>query len=551
MPFAPLDIRRIPKRTFTTQAHQAFNLPAPVGGLNYLDPITQQSPRDAIRLTNMVPRPYGVELRKGWRVWQNQLSGSAAVVSLMPYNPARGASGQYLGKLFAALDNGEVWDVTTQGAPTLATTVPNQLEPGEFSYINFATPAGNYLCAVSAGGGYWTYDSINGWVEVLTGTGPGKIEFPSGDTTTTAEFDFIMSWKNRLWFVKNFTTKAYYLPVNQITGTVSEFDFGPLFVSGGDLKMMASWTVDGGDGIDDRLVISGSEGDLLVYQGTDPDSADKFSLAGRWFVGPVPPGRRYMTEYGGDLQIVSAKGLTSMSELLQFAGSFKQYVMSAKKVNQVISANVELTSEAHFWEIKYWLREQLIIINQPNSLTITDQQFVMDVNSTGWAEFQGIPMNCCELFEGFLFFGTTDGRVGRAGDGLSDGVAIDGTGGATLEGELQTAWNAAGDSARVKRFIQVQPAFIASEAPSVKLQINVDWRFDPVSGSPGFVPEDIARWDLAKWDIAKWYGAQNSYIAWTGCQGIGRFASLRLAVRGAPGTIFTNWLLVAESGGIL
>lgn len=551
MPFAPLDIRRIPKKTFTTQAHQAYNLPAPVGGLNYLDPITQQSPKDAIKLTNMVPRPYGVELRKGWRVWQTALNGDAAVLSLMPYNPARGPQGQYSSKLFAALANGEVWDVTAQGAPVLATTVPGQVESGEFSYINFATPAANYLCAVSEGGGYWTYDSVNGWVEVQTGSGAGKIEFPASDTTTTADFDFIMAWKNRLWFIKANTTKAYYLPVNQITGQVKEFDFGALFTNGGDLKMMASWTVDGGDGIDDRLVISGSEGDILVYQGTDPDSADKFSLVGRWFVGPVPPGRRYMTEYGGDLQIISTKGLTSMSELLQFAGTFKQYVMSAKKINQVLARNVEITTGSQFWEIKYWLREQLVIINEPDALNVVDQQFVMDVNSTGWATFVGMPMNCCELFEGFLYFGTRDGRVGRAGDGNSDGIAVDGTPGSTLEGDLQTAWNPAGDSARVKRFIQVQPAFIAPEAPSVKLQVNVDWRFDPVSGSPGFVPEDVALWDAAKWDLAKWYGGQNSYIAWTGCQGIGRFASLRLAVRGAAGTVFTNWLLVAESGGIL
>lgn len=551
MPLSPLVTPRIPKKVYNQQAHQAFNLPSPTGGLNYLLPLTQQAPKDAIRLINMVPRPYGVELRKGWRVWQDTLVPDTEVRTLMPYNPARGTNGEYEARLFAALTNGDVWDVTTQGAPVFQFNAPNQVDPGEWSYVQFATPAGNYLCAVVSGGGYWTYDSVNGWVEVTTGSGPGQVTFPSGDGTSTVEFDFIMAWKNRLWFIKEFSTVAYYLPVNQIAGQLSAFDFGGLFINGGDLQMMASWTVDGGDGIDDRLVVSASEGDLLVYQGTDPDSADTFGLVGRWFVGSVPPGRRYMSEYGGDLQILSSKGLTSMSELLQFAGTFKAYVQSAAKINQALSRLIALTTQGQFWEIKYWMNEQLIVINQPDTQNTYDQQFVMDVNSTGWATFQGIPMNCFEIYPDGAYFGTKDGRVGRAGDGETDGIGLDNSEGKSLYGEVQTAWNPVGDPARMKRFIQVQPAFIGPRAPSVKLQVNSEWSFEGVNGSPGYVSEDIAAWDLAKWDLAKWYGSQNSYIAWAGCAGMGRFASLRLAVTGAPGTVFTNWLIVIEAGGIL
>ena len=51
-----------------------------------------------------------------------------------------------------------------------------------------------------------------------------------------------------------------------------------MFRRGGYIKAMASWTLDGGAGMEDQLVLFSSNGEAVIYGGTDPDSG--FSLTG-------------------------------------------------------------------------------------------------------------------------------------------------------------------------------------------------------------------------------------------------------------------------------
>jgi hypothetical protein len=193
----------------------------------------------------------------------------------------------------------------------------------------------------------------------------------------------------------------------------------------------------------------------------------------------------------------------------------------------------------------------LVLINTPDTNQSYDFQIVYDVNSHGFSTNVGMPMYCTAEFQGDLYFGTVGGAVARGFVGRTDGELIDGTPGQNIEGELQTAWNALGAPEAIKRFMMVQPFFLASDPPSVKLQVNTDWKFTGVDGSPGFVQREQSLWDIAVWDKARWAGGQNSYSAWAGAAGIGHFVSLRMAIRGEPGTVLTNWVVLAEQGGIL
>lgn len=307
----PIKSLRGSRNGYAPRTHGAFPYPAPTKGLNYLYPLSAAPADTGVVMSNVISRSYGVEFRPGWRSWSSLIPGE--VRSLMPYNPPRGLAG-LSGKLFAASSDGNIYDVTLQTnestIPPLSVSIPGQLEPGEFSYINFATLATSYLCICSAGGGYWTYDAVGGWVDrtaAITGAGgPHAINF-----------DFVMSWKNRLWFVVNQTADTFFLGTNNIVGAASLFDFGPLLINGGDVKVMASWTADMSNGLDDKLVIVGAAGDVLIYEGTDPTAAATFRVAGRWFVGSVPNGRRFLDRYGGDLALICMYGVVYMSEILQ------------------------------------------------------------------------------------------------------------------------------------------------------------------------------------------------------------------------------------------
>lgn len=540
----------IPRRSFTTKIHEAHTWPAPIKGLNYMTALSQMDPQSALIASNVLVRNYGLEFRGGWDRWASLIPGE--VRTLMPYNPPRGLGVSATSKLFACCSDGKIYDVTAQTietvVPPVSVTIPGQLEPGEFSWVNYATVTNNFLCCCSAGGGYWTFDSTGGWIDRTTAiSGPGS--------AAAIDFDFVMSWKNRLMFIKNLTCDVYILGVNSIIGASTNFDFGPLLVHGGDLKAMASWTVDGGDGIDDKLVLAGSQGDLLIYEGTDVTAADKFSIIGRWFVGSVPNGRRFMERYGGDLGIVTQFGFVFMSQLLQQRGMMAdEQARASYKVNPILADFVRNTLLEQYWEVRYIPSLEALFINSPDGTLRKDRQFVMDVNSKGWSTFDGVPMLTCENFAGALYFGTVDGKVGRAflETMTTDGKLTTGVLGADIAIEVQTAFIPNGDPVRIKRLLHAAAVFQGIDKPSVQAQINPDWSFQSTPGSPIFLGPANALWDVAIWDQANWGGgAQITYRGWFGAQGVGYYGSLYFKATGLPKTYFVNWTLVSEAGGLM
>ena len=539
-----------PRRSFATKNHLAFTYPAPTAGLDYMTPLGEMDPKAAITLSNVLQRSYGSEFRAGWARWASLIPGE--VRTLMPYNPPRGlTSPPATAKLFAACSDGKIYDVTLQTnevtVPPVSATIPGQLEPGEFSWTNFATITNNFLCVCSAGGGYWTYDATGGWINrtaSITGAG----------STAAIDFDFVMSWKNRLWFVKNQTADTYFLGVNNITGASTSFDFGPLLIHGGDIKAMASWSVDSGDGIDDKLVIVGSEGDLLIYAGTDPTSASSFGIQGRWFVGRVPNGRRFISRYGGDTMIISQFGIAYLSRLLQRPNVSDPQAQASHKINPIFSKFVTQTILEQYWEIRFLGQLECIFVNAPDSLEIKNRQFVMDVNSKAWSTFDGIPMLTCENFGGVLYFGTVDGKVGKAFESsyATDGILSDGTLGNDITIQVQSAYVPGGDPVRLKRLLHGAVTFQGQLAPTISAQINSDWSFNTTPGAPTFNSTAGGVWDAGLWDVALWSGGiENTFKGWFGAEGLGYYAGLRFSARGYPRTVFTDWTLISEEGGLM
>ena len=60
---------------------------------------------------------------------------------------------------------------------------------------------------------------------------------------------------NRLWFADDSTWRVYYLPLQQKTGELKYLPLNAMFRRGGTIRAMYTWTIDGGAGMDDQLVI--------------------------------------------------------------------------------------------------------------------------------------------------------------------------------------------------------------------------------------------------------------------------------------------------------
>ena len=537
-----------------SQNHEFAIYAAPVLGLDVSRPFTDQDSRTALILRNCIARRNGSELRGGFQRHTTNLGGvgtEASVKTMMGYQPPRGSGSAAQAALFAACDDGDIYDVTAQTSeatvPTPAVTLPGQNEPGEVSFDNFATANTNYLLVVSAGAGYWTFDDAGGWIN-RTASVTGA--------ATPLQFDFVTVWKNRIWFIQENSTQAWFLPVGLLVGAVSLFDFGPLLTHGGELRAMASWTLDAGDGVDDKLVIAGSQGDILVYGGTDPTAAATFGLIGRWYVGPPAAGRRFLGKYGGDLSILCENGVEYVSRMVAGQGLIQPETdvdnTLARRYTEVIGRDIRSTRGQRGWCVVLVPGQESAIVVTPHSAYVSGLQYCFSTIPSAWSEFKGMPMVSAEVFDGDLYFGTANGRVGRAFVCDSDDELTNGTVGAQVVADIQTAFVAPNDDRmRLKRPLLIMPMFQAPSAPSVLASINTEWSNSAVAGSPSFTPDSSAVWDSAVWNVALWGGALNTFISWLGATGLGVYLSLRLSFVGARGTLFTSWKCVYEPGGIM
>lgn len=546
---------RAPRLAAQVRNHKTALIPAPVFGLDSSRPLTDQDPRSATVMNNFIARRFGSELRGGYKRHTTNLGGvgtESPVATLMSYLPPRSAGSTFLSRLFAACENGNIYDVTSQTSeatvPGVAQAVAGQTEPGWFSHVNFATANTNYLCIASAGGGYWTYDNAGGWVN--------RTASVTGTAGANATFDFVMVWKSRLWFIGANSTLAWYLGVGAIAGAATSFDFGPLLTHGGELRAMASWTIDSGDGIDDKLVIAGAGGDILVYGGTDPTSVSTFGLIGRWYVGPPPSGRRFMGKYGGDLGIVCETGVEYMSRVLQAQGLLDPETVTSDSVsrrfNEAIGSAVRDTRGAKGWTALHVPQQEAVILITPYDTAATNLQFCFSTMPVAWTTFSGMPAQCAEVFEGAMYFGMLNGRIGKAFSADTDDELTTGTAGVDVIGSMQTAFIAPNDDRMsLKRPLLIMPMVQSPEPPSLLAQVNTEWSSLATPGSPPFAPSGSSLWDVSLWDIAVWSGALNTYLLWIGATGLGCYMSLRLSLIGKRGTIFTSWKLVYEPGGIM
>jgi hypothetical protein len=295
-----------------------------------------------------------------------------------------------------------------------------------------------------------------------------------------------------------------------------------------------------------------------VYAGTDPSNVATFNIIGRWYVGRVPVGRRFMSKYGGDLAIICSNGIERMSQLTEGRGLDTPGVELGNTENwlrymETISRTVRENLNNPYFRFTFFPAEQAIIVTTPRNNAQDSLQFIFGTLSGGWSEFIGVPMLSVEAHDGELYFGTLDGKVMQAFFGDTDDSLSDGTPGVNVMADLQTAFVAVGkDLFHTKRMIMGNPMFLAPNAPNVKARINTDWSFQQVPGSPPYVINPLALWDQALWDQALWAGEGNNFQAWFGAEGLGTHASLRMTFTGASGTIFTGWKLVVETGrGVL
>ena len=110
--------------------------------------------------------------------------------------------------------------------------------------------------------------------------------------------------KNRIYAWESNSQSFWYGATNAIGGIFKEFNLSRVGNFGGDLIAMATWNHDRGDGVDDYALFMMSSGEVLLYDGSDPEDAANWSLIGVFKIGS-PIAVRGIKKVAGDVVIIT------------------------------------------------------------------------------------------------------------------------------------------------------------------------------------------------------------------------------------------------------
>lgn len=518
--------------------------PSPNKGLNSFDSIVTMGDGYALLLRNLFAQPYGCQVRRGYVRHQAGLDGP--VESVMSHNRSAGA------KLYAVSDGGAAnlstwYDVTVpNAAPTM---MLEDLSNARWQHINFPNAAGvNFVAVNGADDLVWISDSGT-VVQVGDGDGTGN----TIKNVDPAKLIQVYSHQKRLWFVEKDTTYAWYMPPDQITGEATEFNPGVNWTRGGTLKQIITWTLDDGNGADDHLVFISSEGEVSVYRGTDPSTAETWSLQGVYYAGAPVAGNRFACRYGGDIIMLTQFGIVQLSNLLKSTKVNPTDNDWAQKVQYLISGAATEFGERFGWQPFVFPGANMVMVNVPTT-DATSFQFVENDITKAWSEFIGYQAHCWELHNQLPVYGGL-GAVYRAWEQFTDDAIIDDNGkltpGAVIRSEAQTSFSYFNSLGQQKHFKMVRPSILSRGFFNLSLSCNVDFVFDTPTAPGSFSIEEPGRWDEDKWDAAVWAGGLTTYKTWLAVTGIGTAASLRMLLKTSSETYWasTDWLL--EEGGVM
>lgn len=496
-------------RSISRGAAASATIPAPVEGWDTREALADMPPKRAVILDNWFPQTDKVSIRPGYASHATGLG--AAVESLMEYVPRNGTA-----KLFAAAGS-NIYDVTAAGAVGAAAV--SGLSNARWQYVNFGTAGGQFLRCVNGVDTPRIYDGSSWATTAITGP-------------TATNLIWINAHQRRLWVGEKDSLSAWYLPVNTISGAATEFPLYGVAKRGGYIMTMATWTRDAGDGLDDIAVFITSEGEAIVYQGTDPSVAADWSLIGVFFIGK-PIGRRCAIKAGGDCILLTDEGAVPLSSILSVDKSQAEKVALTQQINKAFNDYVRDYGTQYGWQPFIYPRRTMLLLNVPISTTAA-YQIAFNTITKAPCRFTGIPAITWSLSGNDAYFGSSDGVVYK----FDDSATADN--GSNITTDALQAFNYFGKPGMSKAFKLVRPTFEADGTPQIALELNTDFRVYPPESVPTSLATSGGIWDTAEWDVDIWGGAADIYDGWIGVRGYGRAASVRMQT--ASSTLSAGWI---------
>jgi hypothetical protein len=519
--FAPA-INRNPRKQ---QIARTMSLPAPTGGWNARDPLALMAKEDAVILKNMFPLESSVMNRKGSASHATGITGT--VETLATYEAQGGTR-----KLFAAAGT-NIYDASSAGAVGAAAV--NSLTNGRWQCVNISVASTSYLYMVNGADSPRLYDGAS-WTAITGASSPAI----TGVTTTG--LIHVNLFKRRLFFVQANSMLVWYLPVDSVGGAANSLDFGPLAKKGGYMMAMGSWTVDAGEGVDDYAVFITSEGEAIVFKGSDPSSAADWALVGVYEVGR-PIGRRCMMKFAGDILLITYDGLVPLSKALTTSRASR--ISLTDKISEAMSDAAVTYGSIYGWQTVVYPEASMLLMNVPLSTTVS-KQFVMNTATGAWCHFEDWDAACWAVQNGVLYYGTST-KVMKAWTTNADS-------GANIDFQGLQAFHYFGNRTQLKLFTEVRPLISQNSVTGLLLGLSADFDQTEPSGVPSSTASSAGIWDTSVWDGATWGGDLEIQKGWQtpSVTGVGYCAALH--IKGASDVAEFRWIATDfawQSGGVI
>ena len=451
---------------------KAASVPAPVGGLNSRDSIDAMPPTDALIMSNFFPTVEKVTLRDGYTSFCTGV-GSGNVETLIEHNA--GANRQ----LLAIGSNGTFYQIDSGSAVSKKTGLANgRAEHIEFNNVTVVVPSGANVPF--------------SW----NGSSASDLSITLSDSVNPNTLTGVHAHKNRVYYWTGTSQNFYYsATVDTFTGNFTKFPVGLVGTFGGNIVMINTLTLDGGEGVEDLLCIIMTSGEVLIYSGSNPGS--DFSLVGTFRIAEPIAEKRAIAKLGGDVIVMTKEGYLPLSQVVRQDIVGNKAAAISEKIRGTVIAQVKATGTTTGWQIFVSPDGDKVIFNYPTSEPDPFNQHVFNPIIRAWCIFENMPAHVWGQFNGDTYFGSASGVVFKVGGDADNGENI--------TGDVATAYNYFGDRGGVKRFSSVQPMLEGETDIVFSFGVGVDQA--PVAAidvSPVTFASNLAAWDTSTWDDFFW-----------------------------------------------
>lgn len=518
--------------------HTAF--PSPTRGWITNENLDRAKSGGARVLENWFPEFDGVRLRGG--ATKVATIGSDPVVGMFRY--VQGG----VERLFAASDS-DIYNITSLDPDTPPSADVSSLTNGYWSSFQMATSGGYFLYALNDADDPRLYNAST-WQAVNSGSSPISI---TGVTTNLLRQGWV--YRNRAFFCERNSLRAWYLPTESVGGAASDIELSGVFNKGGHLLFGATWSLDAGDGVDDKCVFVTDLGEIAVYEGADPGDANDWNLVGRYDAGK-PLGKNAHFQAGGDLLIATDDGIVPLTEIIRKDPA----ALSVSAVSRPIEPDWKVQSRqetaGYPWHMVKWPRRNMAIVSLPHTTLSTPEAWVVNLQTGAWAKYVGWDIQSMALFGTGAYFGDASGSVYEMESGGKDGTS-------SYVCKLSMAPDHLGAPHYEKTATLARATFLSGVAFNPQLGCDVDLAPSfPAAPSAAADTAGAGVWDVGLWDQAIWDDGSGELFTksfvntrWQSVVGHGIYHSPRIQVTvgndRAPDAKLISMDLTYEQGGLV